>query len=117
MCGDPKCQRERHRRNCAEWHRKNPDYDREERLRRRLVRNKEADRRRARGDPFRRIDESAARDSVGLEVFVFIDIIGRYLAEWVRDLVVTQPTVTKEEISRHLPGESRDEIGRSGPIP
>lgn len=117
MCSDPKCQRERHRRNCAEWHLRNPEYDREDRLRRRLVRAEEEGGGRARGDPFRRVDESAARDSVGLEVFVFIDIIGRHLAEWVRDLVGAQPIVAKEEISRHPPGEARDEIGHSGPIP
>lgn len=71
----------------------------------------------ARGDPFRRVDESAVRDSVGLEVFVLIDIIGRHLAEWVRDLVDAQTIVAKEEISRHLLGEARDEIGSSGPVP
>ena len=36
-CSEPACQRERHRRACSDWHRRNPDYDRESRLRARLV--------------------------------------------------------------------------------
>ena len=35
-CSRPDCQRERHRRACAAWRLRHPDYDREDRLRRRL---------------------------------------------------------------------------------
>ena len=36
VCSTPACQRERHRRACAQWRERNPDYDREARLQKRL---------------------------------------------------------------------------------
>ena len=32
VCSRPECQRERHRRACADWRRRNPDYDAEDRV-------------------------------------------------------------------------------------
>lgn len=115
-CNSPKCQRERHRRNCLDWHRRNPNYDREDRLRGRLIRST-AKIRGEEFDPLRRVNEQAARDAVGVETYVFIEEISRLLLEWVRDLVSLQPTVTKEEISRVGPRGPRDEIGETGPSP
>lgn len=78
VCSSPSCQRERHRRACQEWHRRNPGYDREERLRRRLRRGSSAD---------RRLDWSVARDAVGLEVVVVIEEAAKDLQHWARDAV------------------------------
>jgi hypothetical protein len=116
-CGRPECQRERHRRNCADWHRRNPNYDREERVRSRLKRGSVEVAVGVGADPLRRIDEDAARDLVGMEVYVFVEEISRLLLSSLRDSVVQQPVVTKEEISRVGNDVPRAEIGESGPSP
>jgi len=41
VCSDAVCQRERHRRSCAEWHRSNALLDRERRFEERLKRDLE----------------------------------------------------------------------------
>ena len=91
VCGEPRCQQERHRRACRGWRRRHPDYDREDRLRRRLVREVES-----KGppglaaDPLHRIDWQAARDAVGLQVAVAIEETGKVLHVWARDAVRLQ---------------------------
>lgn len=37
VCSAEECQRERHRQACAAWHERHPDYDKAERLRRKVV--------------------------------------------------------------------------------
>lgn len=69
------------------------------------------------GDPLLQIDERAARDAVGMEVYVFIEVIARLLFGALRDSVVRQPIVTKEEIRRVADSGPRDEIGESGRSP
>jgi hypothetical protein len=68
-------------------------------------------------DPFRRIDEIAARDAVGLEVFVFVDEVVRHLTEWSRDAVSPQVLEKSDSTGRHGRSESRDEIGYFDPSP
>ena len=87
-CSSPDCQRERHRRACASWRRRHPDYDREDRLRRRLQVPEKA----TAAAPLRRIDWSAARDAVGLQVAVVIEETGQVLQDWARDAVSAQVT-------------------------
>ena len=83
VCGEPSCQTERHRRACERWRGRNPDYDREDRLRRRLVREEEPKAASAlEADPLRRIDWGAARDAVGLQVAVTIEEAGRVIHGW-----------------------------------
>jgi hypothetical protein len=91
-CGGEGCQRERHRRACAAWHRRNPDYDREERLRRRLQRAvKPAVCAALVVPPMARWDGAAARDAVGLEVAVALEVAAQLLWDGVRDAVNAQP--------------------------
>ena len=91
VCGDPRCQRERNRRACASWRRRYPDYDREDRLRRRLVREAESKGPPGLGaDPMRRIDWQAARNAVGLQVAVAIEETGKVLHAWARNAVRSQ---------------------------
>jgi hypothetical protein len=116
-CSRPECQRERHRRNCEDWHRRNPNYDREERLRSRLIGESTEGSVGVGGDPLLQIDEHAARDAVGMETYVFIEVISRLLFGALRDSVNLQPVVTKKEISRVTNSGPRDEIGESGPSP
>jgi hypothetical protein len=87
-CSLPDCQRERHRRACASWRRRHPDYDREDRLRRRL----QVPARAMAAAPLRGIDWSAARDAVGLQVAVVIEETGEVLQRWARDAVSAQVT-------------------------
>jgi hypothetical protein len=87
-CSSPDCQRERHRRSCATWRRRHPDYDREDRLRRRLQVPEQA----TASAPLRGIDWSAARDAVGLQVAVVIEETGQVLHNWARDAVSAQVT-------------------------
>jgi hypothetical protein len=109
-CSDPRCQRERHRRNCAQWHRNNPDYDREERLRSRLVQQEKPRQRAVTADPLRAINETVARDLVGLQLYVFIEEIGKHLIDWARDLVREQAIEIRGEMRKQLKSGKRDEI-------
>ena len=90
VCGDARCQRERHREACRGWRRRHPDYDREDRLRRRLVQDVGARAPTLAADPMRRIDWQAARDAVGLQVAVAIEETGKVLHAWARDAVRSQ---------------------------
>ena len=93
-CSKPACQRERHRRACLAWHRREPDYDREDRLRRRLRPGAPGDGSAATPkDPLREIDWSVARDAVGLQVVAVIEQTGQVLRDWARDAVVAQSIV------------------------
>ena len=113
VCGSAACQRERHRRACARWHRRNPDYDREDRLRARLVREPSAP---ARSDPLRQppmacLDRIAARDAVGLEVLVVLEVAVQLLWVGLRDAVRPQPIGGQRVARKVLPRASRDDIG------
>ena len=104
-CGDPGCQRERHRRNCDTWRQRNPDYDRESRLRERLKRGKEK-------GPYvelsQGINVGVARDALGLQRYVVIDEIGKVLLDMTRDALCPQPSVYKGKIGGLPPVELRD---------
>jgi hypothetical protein len=106
VCGSPPCQRERHRRACAAWHGSNPGYDREDRLRRRLRRRRDVSP--AVSDalvvaPMRRMDWSAARDAVGLEVVVVVEEASQVLWEGVRDAVSSQ-RIARQGVSKKVLG-------------
>ena len=71
--------------------RHHPDYDREDRLRRRLQVPENA----TSSAPLRGIDWSAARDAVGLQVAVIVEETGEVLQSWARDAVSAQVTDSK----------------------
>ena len=107
-CSRSGCKRERHRRACADWHRRNPDYDREGRLRQRVV-PEEAPRPRG---PLYGLAWQAVRDAVGLQVAVIIDESGRLLERWTRDAVNTQLMEMKGNFREVGRLEPRDEMAR-----
>ena len=115
FCSDPECQRERHRLSCAAWRKQNPDYDREDRLRRKLRPDEGASNAGPptglMADPQRRLDWSVARDAVGVETAVIIEESGQVLVEWVRDAVGAEVRVFKEESRRLLGPPARDGDG------
>lgn len=115
MCSEQECQRERHRRSCAQWRARNPDYDREDRLRRRLRVEAEPEAASA-GDALAKVDLEAARDVVGLEVSVFVEETARVLADWTRDVVRRQGVEITGNSGRLPRTRPRDEMG-TGPGP
>src|SRR3972149_3334941 len=83
-CSRPECQRERPRRNCACWRDRNPDGDREVRLRVRLAGD------RPKGPEADLLSWRSARDAVGLEVLAVLEEIRKILHAFVRDAVARQ---------------------------
>jgi hypothetical protein len=63
------------------------------------------------------LDESMARDTVGMEVYVFVDEVAKHLESWARDSVGLQPIVINGGIVRHAVDGARDEIVKRGPSP
>ena len=87
VCSTEECQRERHRQACAAWHERHPDYDKAERLRRKVV----------------------------PEVAVLVEEPQKVLVDWARDAVLAQQSVIARE-SRKVGGVSaRDALGARSP--
>lgn len=120
VCSSPECQRERHRRSCSNWHCRNPGYDADLRLWRRLhlcppppstppV------------DPFgvsplRKVNLEAARDVVGQQVVIVVEVASKVLWEGVRDAVRAELT-TRQAVARRLPPEALRDAMVSAPVP
>lgn len=64
-----------------------------------------------------RIDLSAARDAVGLEVSVFVEEIAKVLVDWARDAVLAQGFgIAKQSAKVPRPG-ARDAMGADDAFP
>lgn len=118
VCSSPACQRERHRRACSAWHRRNSGYDRESRLRRKLCcQQPKGDAAAMAVNPGRQLAWPAARDVVGLEVAVLVEEVLRLLVRWARDAVTAQLHRDKVVTSQHLRTSARDEMARVARAP
>ena len=117
VCGSTACQRERHRRTCRAWHERNPGYDREAQLQRKLHRPARTHSARCApmSSPVAQLDWSVVRDAVGLEVAVVVEESAKVLCSWARDAVVAQLSVSKAITSRHPPIPARDAMARCPP--
>jgi len=113
VCSNPECQRERHRRDCARWHKNNRDYDREGRLRGKLIIEESRGKKAVEVDPLGQVNETVARDLVGLQVYVFIDELVKVLIVWMRDLVSEKLSETKGQSGKQVEVSARDEIVRA----
>ncbi len=114
-CSAAPCQAERRRRAVAAWRRRHPDYDRDDRLRRRLQavpRAVAAD-----ADPLARLNWDAARNAVGLEVAVVVEETGRLLATFARNAVTRQVPASASESGLLLGPAARNAIVSTGPAP
>ncbi len=108
-CGGDGCQRARHRRACADWHARHPDYDVERRLRERVRREVVVGEALHR-DPLAEVVWEAARDAVGVEVSVIVEETGKVLVGWARDAVHAQAAEIMRRLGK-VPGPSaRDGI-------
>jgi hypothetical protein len=110
VCSAPDCQKERHRRACARWHEKTPDYDRERRLRERLRAPEATGTEVA---PLRALRWDVARDAVGTEAAVIIEETAEVLVRWARDAVIRQPLGTARKFDEEVRKPARDEMVRS----
>ena len=106
-CGSDECQRERHRRACAEWHGRHSDYDREGRLRAR-VRIEAPSGEPLTRDPLVEVAWDVARDAVGMETAVIVEETGKVLALWARDAVRAQATEITRKLAKVLSPLARD---------
>jgi len=105
VCSRPACQRERHRRACEAWHRRNPGYDRERRLAERLEGKESKDE-----PPLPLLDTAplaqirwpVVRDAIGPETFVIIERCVEIVVIWVRDAMRVQRTDIRQEIATLL---------------
>ena len=88
ICSAPGCRREAHRRACTRWHKQHPNYDRETRLAKRLVRKTTlAEWLR---EPMAAIDWAQARDDVGLATAVLVEEWAKVFLAWARETVRLQ---------------------------
>lgn len=108
-CDREACQRERHRRACAQWHARHPDYDVERRLRERVRRDQVPGAPLER-DPLAEVVWDAARDTVGVEVSVIVEETGKVLVAWARDAVHAQRAEIMKQLVKVLPDPARDVI-------
>ena len=114
-CSAAPCQAERRRRAVAAWRCRHPDYDRDDRLRRRL---RAAPRAAAVGaDPLAQLNWDAVRNAVGLEVAVVVEETGRLLASWARNAVPRQVPAIAPESGSQLGPAARNAIVSTGPAP
>ena len=124
MCSRDECQRERHRRACADWRARTAGERRESEVRERLRggeakkargSEKEAPRRGAHGAR-RELRLAEVRDAVPLEVYVILDEFIRHVEGLLRDAVSKQAPATPREFGRLRGSAPRDEIaGGRGP--
>lgn len=109
-CSSSKCQRERHRRNCADWHRRNEGYDRARRAAGLLSAARKAAREARRGgnapNPLSGIPWDVVRDSVGLQGQRVLLELSQFLVEWVRDAVNQEVAALRQQWAQ---------IGAAGP--
>ena len=114
VCSNADCQRERHRRACADWRRRNPDYDREDRLRRKLRTDADTSAESSSGGGARAADRGlrldVVRDELGLQLYVLIDELAELLRLETRDGVLQQPPVIPGEFDRLYRCSAQDEI-------
>jgi len=113
-CSDPGCQRERHRCNCRDHRRRNLEWDREERLRERLL---IVDREAAQEDPTGHLDREVARDEIGWQATVIIEEYAKTVYRAMRDERLSQLLGSKGKKGQHPPSGSRDEIASGGRPP
>jgi hypothetical protein len=112
-CGAPGCQRGWHRRTCRAWRRGNPDYDRDDRLRRRLKPRAPA----PRADPLAGLDWSVVREVIGLQGAVVVEETGRVLIRWAREEFAAQRSGIAREMDRLPRSAARDAMGGTRPTP
>jgi hypothetical protein len=99
----------------AAWRRRHPDYDRDDRLRRRLQAAPHAVA--AGADPLAQLNWEAARNAVGLEVTVVVEETVRLLVIWARNAVTRQLPAMALESGPLVGAAARNAIVPTDPAP
>lgn len=92
-CGRSECQREWKRQKDAQWRKNNPDYWREDRFRKRII--KPETETPTPSPPTSKIAWPVAQAEIGLEPAVIMEESGRLLVEWVQAEMSRQLCVNK----------------------
>lgn len=114
------CRRALHRRQCAEWRARNPDFDRENRLRDRVVKpeaSEPAPDAPLPADPLPRVLWGVARDAVGWEVAVVVEESAKVIVDWARDAVLSRSKSGSTSSTKVLTPAARDAVEARGPPP
>lgn len=90
VCDDEECQRERHRRACASWHERNPEYDRDRRATAQLKLFPAASGPALQQTPLARIPWDAVRRLLGPVVAQVLETTFAHLYGWARDAVTEE---------------------------
>ncbi len=92
------CQRERHRRSCADWHARNPDYDKKRRLRDAAGLDRAADA----DDPIDAVIWPVVERAIGPAHRTVIEAIARLLASSAREAVRPETPSSMDESGKQL---------------
>ena len=85
VCGDPACQRERNRRACRAWRKKNPTYDRVRRAHERLARSdKDESEETPILEPIQAVREGPTKEVIGVETYVVIELVAKKAVDLAR---------------------------------
>lgn len=126
-CGAAECQKQWHKRKCAEWNRNNRAYSRENYLRKRLQiavaaqSSQSAPQSPSSPVPLEPVaplnyPRTVVQEVIGAQPLVIIEYIVRLLTRSVQEVMRTQLSEIQRESSRLLPAEcSRDDSQRPSP--
>ena len=113
VCSSAECQRERHRRACAEWREREKDADRRHQLRTKVLVSEPQTG--TIGDLAGQVRWDGVRDAVGLQVAVIIEEIVKLIEIRLRDAVGAEIVTAQGFASIQSPLAPRDDIAMTGP--
>jgi hypothetical protein len=106
VCDDEKCQRERHRRACASWRERNPDYDRDRRATAQLEMFPAPAGPALQQAPLAQIPWEAVRKLLGAVPAQVLETALGQLYRWARDAVTEETGRLRRQVAA-LQGELR----------
>lgn len=118
VCSALECQRERHRRSCQSWHRRNPDCSgKSDRIRDRIKHKPKtsAAQSLAEFDPLANIDWSVVEAEIGLQAAVVVEETGRIVISSLRDEWAKKALIKTTASTKQYQCGIRDECGKKVP--
>ena len=106
-CGDPECQRRWHKKKCAEWNRRNPDYFKSNYLQKKIIAATETQRQ----SPSLKLNHrlksglplSYVQEVISIQHLIIIEYFGQLLFRRFQEVLRAQLTVMTGEIARLPP--------------
>jgi len=106
-CGDPDCQRRWHKKKCAEWNRRNPDYYKSNYLQKKIIAATETQRQ----SPSLKLNHrlksglplSYVQEVISIQHLIIIEYFGQLLVRRFQEVLRSQPTVMTRETGRLPP--------------